>query len=355
VRLALTGFLLDDSGYGEAARRLLAAARFAGLECSVGTLLTDGETCRGPESRSLVAELSLQQGPAPDAHILVMAATDFQAVAKDDGARRVGLTCWETDRLHPDFAAGLERADLVLAPSEHNLRLFSKVRPAALVPFPVRVPPLEEMEVPSELADVSASTHVFYSIGSWQERKNPIGLLTAYLTGFTGQEDVLLVLKTGPAGAARTALSQFQALQERLALPDPPPVKILTGQWPAERVWGLHRRGACYVSMSRGEAFGLPLLDAAAIGNRVIAPDWGGQVDFLRDAPRWRPVSTRLVPVAQKYAYFRGDQLWADPDIVEAREQMRWAATCSEEKDAPSLERFSIGAVADALREALRG
>ena len=44
-----------------------------------------------------------------------------------------------------------------------------------------------------------------------------------------------------------------------------------------------HPKASCFVSLTRGEGFGLPLLEAAASGLPIIATEWSGHLDFLKD------------------------------------------------------------------------
>jgi hypothetical protein len=43
----------------------------------------------------------------------------------------------------------------------------------------------------------------------------------------------------------------------------------------------LHRGGDCYLSLSRGEGWGLGAFDAAAWGNPVVVTGWGAAPEFL--------------------------------------------------------------------------
>jgi len=147
-----------------------------------------------------------------------------------------------------------------------------------------------------------------------------------------------------------------------LNLPNPPRYKLLVGDLTDAALWALHARGDCMVSMTRGEAFGIPLLDALSTGNAIIAPDWGGHVDFLREPfidspavprPGVRFVRTRLTPVVQKYHYFTGAQNWADPDILDAVSAMRAAFGAGRVKIRRDLSHLSPEVVGRQLLQVL--
>ena len=76
----------------------------------------------------------------------------------------------------------------------------------------------------------------------------------------------------------------------------------------------LHRRGDCYISLSRGEGWGLGAFDAATWGKPVIVTGWGAAPEFLPDGYPYF-VDYDLIPTADD----EPDALWHP-----AREE-RWA------------------------------
>ena len=62
-----------------------------------------------------------------------------------------------------------------------------------------------------------------------------------------------------------------------------PRVHVLHGQMNESEVASLYRHEKIkgIVSLTRGEGFGLPTLEAAASGLPVIATGWSGHMDFL--------------------------------------------------------------------------
>lgn len=321
MKIAVSSFILDIGGYGEMSRRFLRALRAAGAEVAPGATLTDGGR-QMPPPAWLEDFLRAPAIDLPDVHLVVAAATDFPMLTLS-AKRRVGVTCWETSVAHPAFVAGCAGMDLIVVPSSHSrdaLRAGGLEVPIRVVPVPALEPP---PEVRAEDFGVPVSAFFFYSILSWQERKNHDGLLVAYFTAFIGYDDVVLVLAVPPA-AVRVARQRVHDLREAVNLPNPPEVHIITAGVDEEALWPLHQRGDCYVTLTRGEACGIPIMDARAVGNPVIVPDWGGHLDYLpAQDPMQVRVPSHLVPVVQRYHYFDGSQCWADPDLRAAREAMQ--------------------------------
>jgi glycosyltransferase involved in cell wall biosynthesis len=71
----------------------------------------------------------------------------------------------------------------------------------------------------------------------------------------------------------------------------------------------------CLVSLTRGEGFGLPLLEASAAKIPVIATNWSGHLDFL-NLGKFIPISYNLVDIPQSRVdgrIFLEGFKWADP------------------------------------------
>ena len=299
-------------------------------------------------------------GPA-DVHLIHCAAVDFDKFRPPFmTARRIGMTCVETDALHPKTIEGAKAVDEIWVPSQHNRAVFARAGlPVTVVPYPLVVPPyIDEWDIPNRQAIVGLfeDTYAFYTVCTFQERKNILGLLTAFLYAFRPDDDVALLIKVAGVDAQQSikqAAMFVGAVCMDMQIQEPPKIRLLGGEWTEPMLWGLHARGDCYVSLSRGEAFGIPMLDAAAIGNQVVAVPWGGQTDFLpAENTHW--LRYRMTPVMQRYPHFNGYQLWADADVLDAAAVMRALAERGRgPKAIPDLSAFSTLCVAELLRTAL--
>ena len=79
------------------------------------------------------------------------------------------------------------------------------------------------------------------------------------------------------------------------------------------------------VSFTRGEGYGLPLIDAAASGLPVLATNWSGHLEFLSKG-HFSKVEYDLVPVSDKKidgAIFVQGARWAQVREADAKKRMR--------------------------------
>ncbi len=182
------------------------------------------------------------------------------------------------------------------------------------------VPKLSFGEVPEDC-------FVFYSIFQWQERKNPYGLLSAYTSAFSGVDDVVLVMKTyrhNHATDKQQIVDLVRDFKKYVRLDHYPKIYIVVENMSKEGILALHGTGDCFLLLQRSEGWGLPHFEAAACGNPIITPGYGGQEEFLKEDNSYLTNYT-LCPVGGMTwsPYYTGDQLWCEPDMEHAINLMR--------------------------------
>jgi glycosyltransferase involved in cell wall biosynthesis len=341
------GPVFDQSGYAEAARNYVLALHALGVPITVEAVRhSEGQPDLGPEGELLA---SLVDRPLDYDRIVVHATPDTWVHRLRDeppGIPIVGSTVWETSALHPIWTAACNRVDEVWVPSRWNAEVFrasAVTTPVAVVPHCIEPPDLAAI-APLAIDGVSDDTFVFYSVFHWTERKNPEGLLAAYLAAMTGVRDVALVVKThferprwvrgaggeeppgaapGPDDAERAQL-EIAAFKRKMNLPHYPRIVALTGTLDRERLQALHRRGDAFVLLQRAEGWGLPHFEAAAMGKPVVTTGFGGPNEFLAADGAYL-VGHTLRPVwGMEWSFFYGaNQRWAEPDLDQAIDLMR--------------------------------
>ena len=99
---------------------------------------------------------------------------------------------------------------------------------------------------------------------------------------------------------------------------------MIPGILSEDEMKGLHARGDCYVSLDRGEGFGLNPFAAGACGNPIIVSGWGGSLEYAKEDNSYL-IKCLETPVSGMpwSPWYRGDQLWAEPNIKHASELMK--------------------------------
>jgi glycosyltransferase involved in cell wall biosynthesis len=355
----------ESSGYGVAAERCIEALTESGV------LLTWAPFVPGPGWGLGYEPVAVPDAGDADGIVVAHLVPEYLPLVRTrrPDALLVAHTAWDTTRIPDHWVGCLEAADLIVVPSRFSAEAIAASpvgTPVAIVPH-VAPPPLSGR--PTDWPRVAEDVVVFYTVAEWNERKAVFATIEAYLRAFTGRDRVLLLVKTShrdrrvaaatpsAAGDGTTAWCLARLLASRA---DPPAVWLITRELGNAEIAALHGRGDCFVSLARGEGWGLGAFDAAAHGNPVVTTGFGGQLDFLGDSPYL--VSFDLIPVDDPAGFpsYAPDQRWADANLDHAAALLREVAAdpasaraLAEPIGAEIRSRYSPAAVAAAFRDAV--
>jgi glycosyltransferase involved in cell wall biosynthesis len=219
------------------------------------------------------------------------------------GVYNVGITAGvETDKCNPawltDTKSGCSVMNMVIVPSQHVKKTFENT---GMLFTPMHVIPeafsdaclTSEDKLPNPIKfDTSFNFLVFGQLtgnNPENDRKNIFYTIKWLCEAFADDKDVGIVLKTN---AGRNTLIDKQnttAVIKQLVAETRknnqfPKVHLLHGDMNDDEVVALYRNPSikALVALTRGEGFGLPILEAAACGLPVIATGWSGHMDFLK-------------------------------------------------------------------------
>ncbi len=232
----------------------------------------------------------------------------------------------EVTGLPREWVDGCNAMDEVWVPASFNVDTFrhSGVRvPIRVMPFGVDI----DYFNPDITGFRPSTRFTFLSVFEWGERKAPDLLLRAYVDEFKDSEDVLLLLSV----FNRDPTIDVETEIAKLELPPGPPVVVMVNpRFPDHQMGALYRSADCFVLPTRGEGWGMPVLEAMACGLPAIATAWSGPADFLTEEVGYPLGTEGLVPAEARCPYYAGFE-WAQPDYEHLRHLMRHVFTDPEE------------------------
>lgn len=240
---------------------------------------------------------------------------------RNTGNYKIGYTMLEVDGLPKEWVRQANKMDEIWVPSSFNEETFR----SSGVKVPIQVVPLGVDSAyfsPNIRGMKPTGGYTFLSVFEWGERKSPEILLRAFNDEFNVDEPVQLVCKVNNfdhsvsinkeianlklrKNGGRIVVAENQILQQyELAV--------------------LYRSVDCFVLPTRGEGWGMPILEAMACGLPVIATHWSSQKDFMNEKNSLPLQIDGLVPAVAKCPYYEGFN-WAEPSYEHLRFLLRWA------------------------------
>eukprot|EP01012_Entosiphon_sulcatum_P016049 TRINITY_DN21006_c0_g1_i1.p1 TRINITY_DN21006_c0_g1~~TRINITY_DN21006_c0_g1_i1.p1 ORF type:complete len:934 (+),score=113.87 TRINITY_DN21006_c0_g1_i1:40-2802(+) len=296
----------------------------------------------------------------------------------------IGRSMFEYSRFPREWLARCNNDDIVdeiWVPSRHVSSLFtdSGVNPQKLVEVPEALdtdlydpevtPPLALPEDIGRLKWSNAATpqpqshwfwaaaaprannYKFLSMFKWEGRKGWDVLLEAYFREFNPYEPVSLYLLTYIWGGddSRNPNRILRMVEdfahEKLGVSSKaflPHVHIITEAVAETDLVRLYRSVDCFVLPTRGEGWGLPIIQAMAMGLPAIATNWSGNLDFMRQSNSYL-LSAKVGRVPDSND---PSQMWAQPSVDHLRHLMR-----SVVRDPDSARAVGARARADVVRD----
>lgn len=238
---------------------------------------------------------------------------------KNKGRYKIGYTMLEVNGLPRDWVEQCNRMNEVWVPSTFNANTFRE----SGVHVPIHVIPLgvdPNYFNPDITATRFSDKFTFLTVFEWGERKAPLELIQTFVEQFR-YDDVLLVCKvtnTDPSVNIHKELRKLNIEHARCR------IELLYNQHLSDYIVGsLYRAVDCFVLPTRGEGWGMPILEAMACGLPTIATNWSAQTDFLNEYTGY-PIRVRgLIPAVAKCPYYNGFQ-WAEPDYDHMATLMRY-------------------------------
>jgi len=281
----------------------------------------------------------------PDIYVDIRIPNEFQTWGKFN----IGITAGiETTAVSNVWIEGCNKMDLVIVPSQHSKQGFASALYEKMQKLPdgqqQKVGELK-LEKPIEalfegvdenvfkpiddssldLVDNIKEDFCFLHVGMWgqggygEDRKDISKLVKIFYESFANKkQQPALILKTN--GATFSILDREECLRKineiKSRFPKDwnlPNVYLLHGSLSPDEMNKLynHPKVKSFVSLTHGEGFGRPMLEASMVGLPVITSAWSGQMDFLSEIDSML-LGGEIKPVPKS-------QIWKDIIIEESQ------------------------------------
>lgn len=270
-----------------------------------------------------------------DARITLHFVMPFQVI--DDGRTlSVNYTMFEATRVPTDWINHNRTHRRVIVPTESSRRAWVdsgfpaesiQICPLGIDParYAVKAAPLP-LNTQSGRPVATYRTR-FLNVSELVPRKNLIGLLTAWLLATHRDDDALLMIKLAVYARDRFEpfMQQLKQIERRCGrrFRDAAPIEFLFDILADRELPRLYAAATHYISLSHGEGWDLPMIEAAASCLSLIAPDHSAYRAYLTSE-----IAT-LIPSREVPARFAGDPElrrffaganWWEPDVEAAAE-----------------------------------
>ena len=235
----------------------------------------------------------------------------------------------ETNFCNPTWVQACNQMDGIIVPSKFTAGVLKNsgkiIKPLTVIPE--SFPSAFEKDLKETKVLKTKSKRNFLLFGqltapnSDLDRKNTFNAIKWFCEKFEGRKDVGLIVKTNMGTNStidkRISTKTLKKLIEKVRPGNFPKVHLLHGHMTDEDLFDLYNDSSLIglISATRGEGYGLPMIEAAASGLPVIATDWSGHKTFLQDGS-WIPVKYELKQVVDQRVdnrIFMARSMWADP------------------------------------------
>ena len=310
--------------------------------------------------RFLVTPLMKQ----PELFVTITIPTEFEQIGKYN----IGITAGiETTIAAPQWIEACNKMDVIFTISEHSKNVFlsSKFgiqdqnrntigqleiqKPVEVLHNCINQSIFKKLEYEADVLPSIKNTlkdipekFCYLFVGHWlrgdfgEDRKNVGLLVKVFLETFKQVKDTTppaLILKTSGGNFSildrQEMLKKIDVVKKSVEIKDGqvmPNVYLLHGELTDEEMNSLynHPKVKAHISLTKGEGFGRPLLEASVSGKPVIASGWSGHMDFLNsdDAVLVGGELKQLHPSTVWDGVLIAESSWFAPDLQQSANAM---------------------------------
>ncbi|MBR7798710.1 glycosyltransferase family 4 protein [Undibacterium fentianense] len=233
----------------------------------------------------------------------------------------IGFWHWELPEMRIEHRAGFNQLDEVWVPTAFVQESIAKHSPVPVI----RMPHAINFSISNKahraefgLPEGKFLFLIMYDFSSYQDRKNPQAGLDAFEKAFgSGNDKAMLVIKTQNA---QHHPEDMRILQTRLGHRHD--IIWINETLSRQQVYDLQYVCDALISLHRAEGYGLGPAEAMFLGKPVIATNWSGNTEFMRQDNSLL-VNYKLVKIENDIGVYQAGQTWAEADSNHAADLMQ--------------------------------
>lgn len=258
----------------------------------------------------------------------VVVELHYSTFPKGLGPKCGRLCFWEAEKAFPEFSPDPASSDFFLTMSDFNHVAIGKAFEES--GFPVRKVLYPLLQVPRTFLGADEVRRKYtlpegafvvfsnFDLGSFH-RKNPLGMVRAFAAAFVDAKDAWLVFKVNHAGEFGKELAEIKSLAAELGVGER--LRIISAYIPQPDIYALTNAADVYISLNRGEGFGLGIAEAMSLRKPVVITDFGAPLEFCtKDNAMLVPFSRVAIKEGE---YFMKAESWPEPDVDAAAKCLR--------------------------------
>lgn len=317
IGINIAGCVKGEFGIGEGARANIRSIETANIPFTINNFNLDWH--RNLDSTYQEQEFS-QNNPYPinlinfNPDILSVFIEHF-GTQYFKGHYNIGCWAWELPTFPPNWQFSFDFFDEIWTYSNYSVEAISAV---SSIPVLKIMPSLALSQPVLNRAALGLPENKFiflfvFDSHSTFERKNPIGIIEAFLKAFgKSNKKILLVIKISNSEHYPHQIEKLKAMAAHSES-----IYLIETHLTRPEINALIYNCDCYISLHRAEGFGLTMAEAMFYGKPVIATAYSSNIEFMNIGNSFL-VKYDLLTISEDFGPYQKGDIWADPDIDHA-------------------------------------